>query len=153
MKAGLVVAALLVIGSAMAESPAEKPGGAPGKPAGQQQQNGSRPDGVGQQGGKNSTQRPDIPSLRPKTPSHGKVKIDDKSSADLDLNVTDGVRVKAIGKSAQFRVYPSNDSAAGYFQMRFGKIFEAGADGAPVSKHMVPSMAGEPNSFSFGGYL
>jgi hypothetical protein len=56
--------------------------------------------------------------------------------------------VVAVGKSPQFKVFPENST--NFFQIRFGKIYEANPSGQRVEGHAISSLAGETQSFSFG---
>jgi hypothetical protein len=79
--------------------------------------------------------------------SRSQVRIDDKGK-DVVLNVTEGVRVVAVGKSPQFKVFPENST--NFFQIRFGKVYEATPSGQRVEGHAISSLAGETQAFSFG---
>lgn len=112
---------------------------------------GGKPEDAGGQGrgnGTSASQGPPGGFNGPKGPNHGKVKIDDKGP-NADMNVTDGVRVVAVGKKPQFRISPGTGNSS--FQIRFGKVFEINSAGQPVAGHMVASMADEMQSFSYGG--
>lgn len=54
----------------------------------------------------------------------------------------------AVGKSPQFKVFPENST--NYFQIRFGKVYEAKPSGQRVEGHAISSLAGETQAFSFG---
>jgi hypothetical protein len=98
------------------------------------------------------------------------------SGADAEVNVTGGVRLVAVGKSPNFKIYPSSSSSS--FIMikwavkrrqracrpnpqpqpltsacpphRFGKIYEVTSTGAKVNSHSISSLASETPAFANG---